>query len=130
MNHTATCCSGECSSRATDARVGRRLEYLSLGWSLTEAAVAIGAGLVAGSIALFGFGVDSIIESLSGGILLWRLQAHEADEAREQIALKIVGVSFFLLAAYIAFDAAKDLVRREVPHTSIVGVVLSVATLI
>jgi divalent metal cation (Fe/Co/Zn/Cd) transporter len=103
---------------------------LSLGWSLTEAAVAIGAGLMAGSIALFGFGVDSIIESFSGGILLWRLQSHEADERRERIALKMVGISFFLLAAYIAFDAAKDLLRREVPRTSLVGLVLSVATLI
>ena len=64
--------------RANQLRLGRQLEYLTLGWNLTEATVAIGAGIFAGSIALLGFGVDSLIESLSGGILLWRLQT-QAD---------------------------------------------------
>ncbi len=63
--------------RANQLRAGRRLEYFTLGWNLTEAAVAVGAGLFARSIALIGFGIDSLIESLSGGILLWRLQATE-----------------------------------------------------
>jgi hypothetical protein len=61
------------NSREADARTGRRLEYFTLGWNLTEAVVGIGAGLIAGSIALIGFGVDSIIESFSGASLLWRL---------------------------------------------------------
>jgi divalent metal cation (Fe/Co/Zn/Cd) transporter len=127
---SAASCSGTCGSRAADARRGRHLEYLSLGWSLTEAAVAIGAGLVAGSSALIGFGADSIIETFSGGILLWRLQSHEADERRERIALKIVGASFFLIAAYVAIDAARDLILRQAPHASLVGIILSVVTLI
>jgi divalent metal cation (Fe/Co/Zn/Cd) transporter len=88
------------------------------------------AGIVASSIALVGFGVDSLIECLSGGILLWRLQLHEADERRERIAVRLVGISFFLLAAYVCFDATKTLALREEPHASIVGIVLSCASLI
>ena len=65
-------------------------QCFTLGWNLTEAVVGIGAGLVAGSIALVGFGVDSIIESLSGASLLWRLQSHETAEKREQLSFKRV----------------------------------------
>jgi divalent metal cation (Fe/Co/Zn/Cd) transporter len=131
MNDTASYLTVERGgSRASDARAGRHLEYFTLGWNITEALVAVGAGLVAGSIALVGFGVDSLIESLSGGILLWRLQAHYADERREQLALRLVGVSFFLLAAYVAFEAAKSLLQHEPPHVSVVGIVLSVVSLI
>jgi divalent metal cation (Fe/Co/Zn/Cd) transporter len=115
---------------AHQLRAGRRLEYFTLGWNLTEAAVAIGAGLLAGSIALIGFGIDSLIESLSGGILLWRLQWSDTDESRERLAHKLVGVSFFLLALYVAFEAGKSLVRHEEPDTSVVGIVLSIVSLI
>jgi divalent metal cation (Fe/Co/Zn/Cd) transporter len=116
--------------RADQLHVGRRLEYFTLGWNLTEAAVAIGAGLFAGSIALIGFGIDSLIESLSGGILLWRLQSTNTDESREQLAHKLVGISFFLLALYVAFEAGKSLLRHEQPDTSVVGIVLSIVSLI
>lgn len=127
----ASCCSCECgSTRASDARAGRRLEYFTLGWNCTEAAIAIGAGLLAGSVALVGFGADSVIESLSGAILLWRLQSHEADEQREQLALKLVGASFLLLAAYVGFDAAKALWLREPPEVSVVGIVLAAVSLV
>ena len=98
--------------RESDTRKGRRLEYFTLGWNLTEAVVGIGAGVIAGSIALVGFGVDSIIESFSGASLLWRLQSHETGERREQLALKLVGISFFVLAAYVAVDAVRTLVQR------------------
>jgi divalent metal cation (Fe/Co/Zn/Cd) transporter len=116
--------------RASDTREGRRLEYFTLGWNLTEAVVGIGAGVIAGSIALVGFGADSIIESFSGATLLWRLQRHNADEKREQLALKLVGIGFFVLAAYVAADAAKTLIQREPPHASIVGVCLAVVSII
>jgi divalent metal cation (Fe/Co/Zn/Cd) transporter len=115
--------------RAHDARAGRRLEYFTLGWNSSEALVAIIAGIVAGSIALIGFGVDSLIESFSGLILLWRLQQHERDERRERIALKLVGGSFLLLAAYVAVDAAKSLFAHEPPRESIVGIVLAALSL-
>ena len=128
MNH-ASGPNDDGSARAADVRAGRRLEYFTLGWNLIEAVVAVGAGLVAGSIALIGFGVDSVIESVSGSVLLWRLQTHHADERRERLALKLVGVSFLLLAAYVAVDATKTLVQREAPHASLVGIGLSVASL-
>jgi len=109
---------------------GRRLEYFTLGWNLTEAAVAVGAGVFAGSIALIGFGIDSLIESLSGGILLWRLHATETTEKRERLALRLVGVSFFVLAFYVAFEAGKSLLHSEEPETSVVGIALSIVSLI
>lgn len=111
-------------------RLGRRLEYFTLSWNLAEAAVAIGAGLFAGSIALIGFGFDSLIESLSGSILLWRLQDTEGGQKRERAAQRLVGVSFFLLALYVAFEAGKSLLYRDQPEASVVGIVLSVVSLI
>jgi divalent metal cation (Fe/Co/Zn/Cd) transporter len=116
--------------RANQLRAGRRLEYFTLGWNLTEAAVAIGAGLFAGSIALIGFGIDSLIESFSGGILLWRLQGTDTTEKRERLALRLVGISFLLLALYVAFEAGKSLLRHDEPETSVVGIILSILSLI
>jgi len=97
---------------------------------MVEAGVAIGAGWFAGSIALVGFGVDSFIESLSGSVLLWRLFSSAHDERREKIALKLVGISFLVLAAYVAFEAVKSLLVHEPPQTSLVGIGLSIASLI
>jgi divalent metal cation (Fe/Co/Zn/Cd) transporter len=111
--------------RANQLRAGRRLEYFTLDWNLTEAAVAIGAGLFAASIALIGFGIDSLIESLSSGILLWRLQWTKTDQSRERLAHRLVGVSFFVLAFYVAFEAGNSLLRREEPDASVVGIILA-----
>jgi divalent metal cation (Fe/Co/Zn/Cd) transporter len=118
------------SARAGMVRQGRKLEYLTIGWNLLEGAVAVGAGVVAGSTALVGFGFDSFIESLSGGALLWRLRSDEDSERRERIALKLVGTSFLILAAYVAFDAGKSLINREPPEASYVGISLSLLSLI
>ncbi len=115
--------------RRANTRAGRRLEYFTLGWNLAEAAVAISAGILAGSISLIGFGADSLIESLSGAILLWRLQTH-ADEKREGLALKLVGCSFFVLALYVMGDALWSLFRHEEPEKSIVGIVLALVSLV
>lgn len=101
-----------------------------MGWNLLEALVGVLAGIVAGSIALIGFGFDSLIESLSGGILLWRLQHDAASESREATALKLVGFSFFILAIYVGIDSAKTLIHREPPETSVVGIILSIVSLI
>lgn len=111
-------------------RRGRLLEYLTIGWNVLEAVVAIGAGLFAGSIALVGFGVDSVIESTSGAILLWRLRDGERGEQRERIALRLVGISFLLLAAYVAFDAVKSLIARESPEASYIGIGIAALSLI
>ncbi len=116
--------------RAHSLRHGRRLEYFTLGWNMVEAGVAIGAGWLAGSIALVGFGVDSLIESFSGAILLWRLASPAHDESREQLALRLVGASFFLLAAYVCFGAIKSLLAAEPPKASVPGIVLAALSLI
>src|SRR5262245_8443819 len=94
--------------RAGYVRKGRNLELLTIGWNSLEAIIAVSAGLIAGSIALVGFGLDSVIEVSSGCALLWRL-SHDANiqrrEKTEAVTLRIVGVTFFMLAAYVAFDA-------------------------
>jgi len=109
---------------------GRRLEYLTLGWNVGEAAVAIGAGMFAGSTALLGFGIDSLIESLSGSVLLWRLSHGEQGERREQMARRLVGISLLILAAYVAFEALESLVKKEPPAASYVGIGLAVLSVI
>lgn len=108
-------------------RVGRRLEYLTIGWNSLEAVAAIVAGLIAGSVALVGFGFDSVIEVSSGAILLWRLIA---GEHRERLALKLVGISFLALAVYVTFDAAKSLWFREPPDASFIGIIIAALSLV
>jgi divalent metal cation (Fe/Co/Zn/Cd) transporter len=130
MNKAAESSSCPNADRTQHLRRGRRLEYFTLGWNMLEAGVAIGAGWLAGSIALVGFGVDSLIESFSGAILLWRLASPAHDESREQLALRLVGVSFFLLAAYICFEAIKSLLAAEPPKASVPGIVLAALSLI
>jgi divalent metal cation (Fe/Co/Zn/Cd) transporter len=112
---------------------GRRLEYLTLAWNGAEAVIAVVSGLIAGSIALVGFGLDSVIEMASGAALLWRLRADmdaERREHAERIALRAVGVSFFALAAYVAYDAVQSLFRHEAPEESKLGIALAMASLV
>ena len=112
---------------------GRRLEYFTIAYNSLEGLIAVVAGLTAGSIALVGFGFDSLIEVTSGAALLWRLHS-DADESRreriEAVTLRIVGVLFLLLAAYVSYDSIKSLIWREEPHESIPGNILAVASLI
>jgi divalent metal cation (Fe/Co/Zn/Cd) transporter len=114
-------------ARAADVQRGRKLEYFTIGWNSLEAVVAISFGIIAGSVALFGFGVDSVIESSSGAVVLWRLFA---GEERERLALRLVGFSLLLLAAYVAFDAVKSLIFQERPDESYVGIGLAFVSLI
>ena len=116
--------------RTNQLRAGRRLEYFTLAWNLGEAAVAVAAGLFAGSIALIGFGVDSLVESLSGGILLWRLQSHTGHESREHPARKLVAISFLVLALYVAIEAGITLLHHEAPERSVVGIILAVVSIV
>lgn len=109
---------------------GRRLEYLTIGWNVVEAAVSIWAGLVAGSTALVGFGVDSAIESSSGGVLLWRLQDGGDHVARERTALRLVGVSFLALAVWVAYESIESLVRGEATAVSYPGIVVAAVSLV
>jgi divalent metal cation (Fe/Co/Zn/Cd) transporter len=111
-------------------RQAKLLAWLGVGWHGVEAAIAVGAGLVAGSIALVGFGADSLIESLAGIILLWRFAASRAtSETAERKAQRLVGLSFYLLAAYVGFEAVGSLLSGERPETSWVGMGLAAFTL-
>lgn len=111
---------------------GKLLEYLTVGYNSLEGVIAIGAGVLAGSIALVGFGFDSVIEVISGLTLIWRLRSDADGSVRQRVeerALRIVGASFLLLAAYVAFDAVNAIIRREPPEESIVGIVLAAVSL-
>jgi divalent metal cation (Fe/Co/Zn/Cd) transporter len=114
-------------------RRGQRLSWLTLGYNSMEGFIAIGAGLVAGSIALVGFGFDSAIELVASAAALWRLNADVNPVQRERVellTLRIVGVLFLALALYVTLDAANALFTREVPEASTVGIVLAAASLV
>src|SRR6267143_5495497 len=101
---------------------GRRLEYFTVAWNALEGLVALVAGAIAGSISLVGFGIDSFIEVTSGSVLLWRMSV-DADvrqrERNEKRALRIVGICFLGLAAYIAYESATDLWSKRPSEHSI-----------
>jgi divalent metal cation (Fe/Co/Zn/Cd) transporter len=108
----------------------KSLAWLGLGWHGLEAAIAIGAGLAAGSIALIGFGADSVIESLAGFVILWRFGAErESSETAERRAYRLIGISFYLLAAYVGIEATRQLIDGAHPETSWVGIGLGAVTL-
>jgi divalent metal cation (Fe/Co/Zn/Cd) transporter len=115
------------------AERGRRLEYFTIFWNSLEALVALISGFVAGSVALVGFGLDSLVEVTSGAALLWRLHQDKntlRSDAAERLALRIVGSCFLMLSAYIAYDSLASLVNREAPGRSLPGIVIAVASLI
>lgn len=119
------------SIRAASVRRGILLEYFTIGWNLIEGFVAVGSGIVAGSPSLIGFGFDSFIESTSGVALLWRLRVDDEHlrEQRERVALRLVGICFLLLAAYVLYDSIKTLIYRESPESSIVGIGVTLVSL-
>ena len=115
-------------------RRGRRLEYFTVGWNSLEALASILAGILAGSIALVAFGLDSVIETVSGVALIWRLhQSNDAAHRRaaaEKTSLRIVGVCFVLLAVYVLVDSAHALFTHEIPDRSIFGIVVTIVSVI
>ena len=119
--------------RMVVVRHGLRLEYFTIAWNGLEGLVAVVAGAIAGSISLVGFGIDSFIEVTSGSVLLWRMSVDaevHRRELNERRALRIVGVCFLLLAAYIAYESALDLWTRRAPEQSIPGIVLACVSLV
>lgn len=111
-------------------RRARLLAGVGVGWHVLEATVAVGAGLAAGSIALVGFGADSLIEAVAGAIVLWRFAAGpERSGATERRAQRLIAASFFALAAYISVEASRSLVEGLRPEVSWVGIGLAAVTL-
>jgi len=120
-------------ARQALAHRGKRLEYFTIVWNSLEGLVGIAAGVLAGSISLLGFGMDSLIEVTSGATLLWRMSVDsdvERRERNERLSLKIVGACFLILTAYVAYEAVSDLARKSAPEHSIPGIVLACVSLI
>jgi divalent metal cation (Fe/Co/Zn/Cd) transporter len=113
------------------ARRVKLLSWLSLAWMTVEGAVAIGAGIVASSIALIGFGLDSAIEGFASVIIIWRFTGHRVfSHDAEQRAQKLVAVQFFLLAPYVAVESVRTLAGGEHPDVSWVGIGLAIGSVI
>ena len=114
-------------ARTELVRRGLWLNWLTIGYNAFEAIVSIAAGIVAGSVALIGFGVDSVIELTASGAAQWRLRIDD-DVARrervERLSLRIIGGCFLALAAYVAFESLETLLARDAPDGSVVGVVI------
>ena len=111
------------------------LEYFTVGYNVLEGVLAIVAGILAGSIALVGFGLDSAVESSSGSVIIWRLTRHgkvspEEEERVERIAVRLVGVSFFLLGAYVFFESVRKLYLMEAPEPSLFGIGIAATSVI
>jgi divalent metal cation (Fe/Co/Zn/Cd) transporter len=112
-------------------RRARVLAWVGLAWHFLEAIVAIGAGLVAGSVALIGFGADSLIEALAGSVIIWLVGGSRSTSATaERRAQKLIAGSFVLLAVYVGIEAIRDLVGGDQPDVSWVGIGLSAVTLV
>ena len=115
-------------------RRGLRLKAFSVSWDVVEGVVAVSAGIASGSTTLMGFGIESIIEVTAAGTLYWRLRKELRGEApRETVerrALRTVGVAFFLLALYVAYEATSKLIRQEAPDMSVVGMSMAAAALV
>lgn len=120
------------SSDADRHRLGRRARLLagtSVTYNVVEAVIAITAGVVAGSVALVGFGLDSVVEVSSGLIVLWQFR-HRLPESRERTALRLMAISFFVLAAYVSVESVRALVSGHEPDSSTVGIVLAAVSLL
>lgn len=109
------------------------LEYFTVGWNVLEGVIAITAGILAGSIALVGFGIDSCIEVASAVVLIWRLRKQEDEEEEEQAeqrAILVVGVTFIALALYVTYESVTKLIFHEQSMESLVGILLAIVSLI
>jgi divalent metal cation (Fe/Co/Zn/Cd) transporter len=133
LAHTERIVNLAAADRSQLVQRGRVLEYFTVAYNSLEGLISIVAGLIAGSVSLVGFGLDSIIEVASGAALLWRLH-HDRNEFRreavERITLRVVGWGFIALAVYITCDSGLTLVRHEIPQRSIPGIVLATTSLV
>ena len=119
--------------RAHTVRRGRWLTWATLGYNSLEGLLSVGAGLLAGSVALVGFGVDSFIEVIASVAAIWRLRADAEPLRRARVeahALRIIGLCFLALAAYVIVDAARSIVLRKTPEESPLGIVIAAVSLV
>ena len=114
-----------------DARRARLLSWVSLGWMSVEGIVGVAAGLIAGSVALTGFGLSSVVEGLASVIVIWRFTGSRTySDTSERSAQKAVAISFWLLAPYVAVESVMHLVNADQPQTSIAGIVVTTTSLV
>jgi divalent metal cation (Fe/Co/Zn/Cd) transporter len=121
------------ATAAGQARLRRRgfwLEYASMAWMTAEAAVAVTAGILASSVALTGFGLDSVIEFFAAAIVIWQLRGEIAGRERETRAVRLIGVTFFALAVYLVVAGIRDLVTSAQPRQSVPGLAIATAALL
>jgi divalent metal cation (Fe/Co/Zn/Cd) transporter len=121
------------STRDLAVRRGRWLTWATIAYTSLEAVASIAAGLLAGSVALVGFGFDSVIELTSSVAGLWRLHADASPQHRaraERHALRIIGICFLVLAGYILVDATRTLLSRARPDESVLGIVIAAGSLL
>ena len=123
------------STKAEKFKFGLLLSYITVGYNVVEGFVAVILGSITGSIALTGFGLDSFIESLSGGVMIWRLRKHgkiseEEEEAVEARAANLIGVTFFILAAYVLYEATAGLIRQDAAEPSLFGIIIAALSLL
>ena len=110
------------------------LSYFTVGYNISEGVVSILAGLLAGSIALVGFGLDSFVESLSGSVMIWRLRKHgkiteEEEEKVERKAVRLIAYTFFILGAYVLYESIEKLYVHEIPDPSLLGIIIAIVSL-
>jgi divalent metal cation (Fe/Co/Zn/Cd) transporter len=105
------------------------LEYLTISWTVIERVVAVAAGIFAGSIALIGFGFDSSIEAFAASVVVWQLRGR-SSHGRERRALRMIALTFFVLAGYVIIESVRDLIVNEQAEESIVGIGLAIVSLL
>ncbi len=116
-------------------RKGLYLTYFLLIYNILEAVAALVFGSLAGSIALVGFGLDSIVEVFSNSIIIWHLSQHskkslEAEKRRERRVVKVIAITFFVLAAYVLYESVTKLLFAEIPQASLPGIVIALLSII
>jgi divalent metal cation (Fe/Co/Zn/Cd) transporter len=120
-------------TRQAMALRGRRVEYFTIAWNSLEGTIAVVAGVIARSVCLVGFGVQSFIEVISGAALLWRMSVDAEEHHRErieQMTLRIVGTCFLALAAYVGYEAVRNLMEKRAPEHSLLGIILACVSLV
>jgi divalent metal cation (Fe/Co/Zn/Cd) transporter len=121
------------TTRQAATQRGKRLEYFTIAWNSLEGSVAVIAGMIAGSISLVGFGIDSFIEVTSGATLLWRMSVdanQQTRERNERLSIRVVGFCFLALAGYVAYESVLDLIARKAPEHSVPGILLACVSLV